>query len=123
MKRTVKIIIPIAALIVAGVVVVLIMGIKNYLDECPIINAKKVVGAEVGDTLSITDLADISNAVESKILDVIICDMDTDAKVINGGQRISVGYLIGHFNVVIWAKGENGATRTETVEIGVYVVD
>jgi len=123
MKRTVKIIIPVAALIVAGVVVVLIMGIKNYLDECPIINAKKVVGAEVGDTLSITDLADITNAVESKILNEIICDKDTDAKVINGGQRLYVGYSTAPFSVVIQATGKNGETRTETVPIAICIVD
>lgn len=123
MKRTTKIIIAVIALVVLGAAVVLIIGIKNYVDECPVINVKKYVSAEVGDTLSITDLADITNAVESKILNEIICDYDMDAKVINDGQRISVGYLIGEFSVVIWAKGENGATRTETVQIGVCIVD
>lgn len=123
MKKAIKIIIAVIATVVLGAVVVLLIGIKNYVDECPIINVKKDVSAEVGDTLSITDLADITNAVESKILNEIICDYDIDAKVINGGQRISVGYLMGQFSVIIWAKGENGAIRAETVQIEVFVVD
>jgi len=123
MKKSVKIAITVIALFVVGVAAVLLIGIKKYVDQCPVINVKKHVSAEVGDTLSITDLADITNAVESKILNEIICDKDTDAKVINGGQRLYVGYSTAPFSVVIQATGKNGETRTETVPIAICIVD
>lgn len=121
MKKTVKIIISVIALAVLGVAAFLLIEMKKYSDECPVITVKNNFMAEVGETVSINDLVEVTNAVEYRMLPHIIAESETDAKVLNGGQELFVGYYNTTFSVVVLAKGKNAETRSETVQIGVFV--
>lgn len=125
MKKSVKIILFTAAFVLLAAAIVLGLAVKKYLDEVPVITPKTRVYAEVGETLSITELADIEKAVSSRITTLIEWrgGGETNAEVRGGGQSLFVGNYTGYFDVTVEAVGKNSESRSAKVTVEVYVTD
>lgn len=127
MRRYVKIILLAAAFVIAAAAVILGLAVKKYLDEVPVITPKSPVYAEIGSTLSITDLADIERS-ESCGIGLIEWRTGgsgdkTDAEVSSDGQTLFVGNYSGAFDVTVHAVGKNSESRSEKVTVEVYITD
>ncbi len=126
MKKSVKIVLFAIAFAIVTAAAVLGLKMKKYLDEVPVITPKSPVYAEAGETLSITDLADIENAVFSRMYIEWhgVGSSDTsNAEVSDDGQSLFVGNYVGSFDVTIWAKGVNSESRSEKVTVEVHAAD
>lgn len=120
MNKTCKIILSVIISIFIIFAIVLVTGVKNYIDESPVITAKDDLSVKVGTTISIEELADIKNAAESKILsDIMQTDGKTNAKVSDDGQSLFVGDDETNFQVEIRAIGANHEERREQVTVHV----
>ncbi len=115
-----KLVIIILTILVA-IAVVLIIGIKRYIDKTPVLSQKPhTIYAEVGETLTINQLADIENA-EHISISYFESDTDMSAVISDDKQNIMVGYNTGTLRVTITAQGSNAESRDITVEVYVSV--
>ncbi len=118
MKRAIIIIISAIALIAALAV---ILCVKSYLDDMPVLSQKPhTIYAEVGETLTINQLADIENA-EHISISYFESDTDMSAEISDDKQNIMVGYNTGTLRVTITAQGSNAESGDITVEVYVSV--
>lgn len=127
MRRYVKIILLAAAFVIAAAAVILGLAVKKYLDEVPVITPKSPVYAEIGSTLSITDLADIERSESCGIGSIewhtYGASDTTNAEIGSDKQTLFVGNYIGTFDVTVYATGKNSESRSEKVTVEVYVTD
>lgn len=107
-----------AVIVLTGIY--LIIGLKRYMDENPRITPYENVVCQVGETLSIEQMAKIEVAKEVKIL-VISEDTreDTDAKITEDKQAVYVGSQPGNFQVSVLATGSNHESREVQVQVTV----
>ena len=128
MKKSVKIILFAVAFALVAAAAVLGLAVKKYLDEVPVITPNPYVCAEIGSTISISDLAYIERSVDSRISSAIewhtVGESDTtNAEVIDGGQSLFVGNCIGSFDVTVYAVGKNSESRSEKITVNVCTTD
>lgn len=98
----------------------LVVGLKRYMDENPQITPYENVVCQVGETLSIEQLAKIEVAKEVKILEISEDTReDTDAKVTEDKQAVYVGSQPGNFQVSVLATGSNHESREVQVQVTV----
>lgn len=123
MKKNVKII-SVSAVALFLIAIAVVIPIKKYLDECPVIISDDVVDADIGTTISIDEIAKFENAVQFKICkDIIETNGETNAKVSADGQSLFVGYFMTDFDIIVQAIGENGEVREKQITIRIFIVD
>ena len=112
MKRRIK-----AFLIASAVVITLLfsaafmmyLGVLNYTSRCAHITDKQAVYCEVGDTLTIDDLADFSNYDERKITGIA----DGEGVISEDGMSITITKAEGFATVYVYAHNSSAPERTE----------
>ncbi|MBQ7980974.1 MAG: hypothetical protein IJ305_05125 [Oscillospiraceae bacterium] len=123
MKKNVKII-AVSAVVLLLIAIAVVIPIKKYLDECPVIISDGIADVEIGTTVSIDEIAEFENAVKVIILpDIIENNGETNAKVSTDGQSLFVGNYMTNFDVVVQATGENSEVREKQITIYTYIID
>ena len=123
MKKNVKII-AVSAVVLLLIAIAVVIPIKKYLDECPVIISDGIADVEIGTTVSIDEIAEFENAVKVIILpDIIETNGETNAKVSTDGQSLFVGNYMTNFDVVVQATGENSEVREKQITIYTYIID
>lgn len=91
----------------------------------PVIVSKGPISAEIGDTITIDELADIDKSVESKIMPTLEGydygeKNESGAKVSDDGQSVFVGNEECEFDVTVYVVGTNSERREKRITVKVY---
>ncbi len=115
-----KLVIVILTVLIAAAAAVII-SVKSCLDDMPVLSQKPhTIYANVGETLSVNQLADVENA-KRVFISGVESETDMSAAISDDKQSIMVGYNTGNLRVTVTAAGSNNIRNNIVVDIVVHV--
>lgn len=112
MNRKLKVLLIVISVVMTlflGAVIMLFIGMMNYTNHCAHITDKQAVYCEVGDTLTIDDLADFSNYDERKITGIA----EGEGIISEDGMSVTITKAEGFVTVYVYAHNAHAPERTE----------